>query len=56
MIKITVPRRVFCGGSWGSDTNYCEIGRSLNNHTGGRYNGLGFRVLRRIQKRRKLND
>lgn len=39
-------RRYSCGGSWGNDTDYCEVGERDFNLANGRFCNMGFRIVR----------
>ena len=42
--------RCYCGGSWSSDANYCEVGDESWLNASYASNGLGFRVVRSTGK------
>ena len=42
--------RCNCGGSWGDGGNYCKVDSRYNNNADGRYNFIGFRIVRSTGK------
>lgn len=53
MIKVTGSDRVVRGGSWFYNADSCEVSSRGYNYPDGGNGGLGFRVLRRLQKTRE---
>jgi len=43
---LTGTGRVFRGGGWDKDANECQSGFRLNDFAKGRYDNLGFRLVR----------